>query len=238
MAKKRLRYDKELSATENLYCHLKGENPAADMDDEDAHVLDALFSVLPERTENVLRTYYGVGAERKERTEIAEDLGVSTVSVSNIIHKGLQTLRDSKEHDEFLMYFAPWEDLVEIAKGYRDEARAWEAKYAELAAKLVIAEERVAFLEMSRDEQIGVLGLRVDRLDLSGRVMNAFKRADKTHMTIGELTRMSERQLLKMRNIGQKCIEEIEEKLALHGLKLAEEYDVSESEGKVLRLPC
>jgi DNA-directed RNA polymerase subunit alpha len=58
----------------------------------------------------------------------------------------------------------------------------------------------------------------VDHLDLSVRTMNCLRRAGVT--TVGQLISMGEKELLSLRNFGQKSREEIEERLDALGLSL------------------
>lgn len=59
----------------------------------------------------------------------------------------------------------------------------------------------------------------VDQLNLSVRTMNCLRRGG--IVTVGELTIKSERDLLTLRNFGQKSLNEIKDKLAEMGLSLA-----------------
>lgn len=56
----------------------------------------------------------------------------------------------------------------------------------------------------------------IEDLDLSSRTYNCLKRSQIT--TIGQLLRMNEDELLGLRNFGQKSLQELHEKLALHGI--------------------
>ncbi len=63
-----------------------------------------------------------------------------------------------------------------------------------------------------------------EALDLSERPRNCLKRAqswwDRPLTTVGDLTDCSADDLLAITNFGQKSVDEVREKLALHGLKL------------------
>lgn len=63
--------------------------------------------------------------------------------------------------------------------------------------------------------------MSIEEMDLSVRTLNALRRADIT--TVGELIRKGERDLLALRNFGQKSKQEIVEKLAGVGLSLSSE---------------
>ncbi len=60
-----------------------------------------------------------------------------------------------------------------------------------------------------------VYDIPIEELDLSTRTYNCLKRADITK--IGQLLQMDEKDLLSVRNLGSKSIDEIKEKLIEHG---------------------
>jgi DNA-directed RNA polymerase subunit alpha len=77
----------------------------------------------------------------------------------------------------------------------------------------------------------------VEQLDLSVRTMNCLRRSNIT--TVGELIGKGPKELLKLRNFGQKSYQEIEDRLSAIGLSLnpkpeegAEEAEVSKPKGK------
>ena len=59
----------------------------------------------------------------------------------------------------------------------------------------------------------------VEELDLSVRTMNSLRRGGIT--TVGELVSKGEKELLSLRNFGQKSRQEVEERLKALGLTLA-----------------
>jgi len=65
----------------------------------------------------------------------------------------------------------------------------------------------------------GVKGMLVGQLGLSLRASNCLASANVN--TVGELVAHTREQILEMRNAGEQTVEEIEAKLAEHGLKLA-----------------
>ncbi|MFH1032339.1 MAG: DNA-directed RNA polymerase subunit alpha [Chloroflexota bacterium] len=66
-----------------------------------------------------------------------------------------------------------------------------------------------------------LFNMPVEQLNLSVRTMNCLRRGAIT--TVGELVSKEERDLLNLRNLGQKSMQEIKERLAAMGLSLAGE---------------
>ncbi|PZN13369.1 MAG: DNA-directed RNA polymerase subunit alpha [Bacillota bacterium] len=68
-----------------------------------------------------------------------------------------------------------------------------------------------------------LLEMSIDELDLSVRSYNCLKRAGIN--TIGELVEKTPEDMMKVRNLGKKSLEEVEEKLAALGLSLKQPED-------------
>lgn len=66
-----------------------------------------------------------------------------------------------------------------------------------------------------------MLEMTIEELDLSVRSYNCLKRAGIN--TVQELTEKTEPDMMKVRNLGRKSLEEVKEKLAALGLSLRKE---------------
>lgn len=73
-------------------------------------------------------------------------------------------------------------------------------------------------IEKEEDEKEKVLEMTIEELDLSVRSYNCLKRAGIN--TVEELTYKSEEDMMKVRNLGKKSLEEVQKKLAELGLSL------------------
>ncbi|RYL89405.1 DNA-directed RNA polymerase subunit alpha [Sporolactobacillus sp. Y61] len=73
-------------------------------------------------------------------------------------------------------------------------------------------------IEKEEDKKEKVLEMTIEELDLSVRSYNCLKRAGIN--TVQELTQKSEEDMMKVRNLGRKSLEEVEEKLNELGLGL------------------
>lgn len=72
--------------------------------------------------------------------------------------------------------------------------------------------------EKEQDETAKLMEMPIEELDLSVRSYNCLKRANIN--TIGELTQKTAEDMLKVRNLGKKSLEEVETKLAAFNLSL------------------
>jgi DNA-directed RNA polymerase subunit alpha len=83
------------------------------------------------------------------------------------------------------------------------------------------AKEAEIMVEKEEDKKEKVLEMTIEELDLSVRSYNCLKRAGIN--TVQELTQKSEEDMMKVRNLGRKSLEEVQEKLAELGLSLRKE---------------
>lgn len=74
-----------------------------------------------------------------------------------------------------------------------------------------------------KDQSIEILAMSIEDMDLSVRSYNCLKRAG-IH-TIEDLTKKTEDDMLKVRNLGKKSLDEVIFKLNSYGLKLKEQED-------------
>ena len=79
------------------------------------------------------------------------------------------------------------------------------------------------FPEEEEDESAKVLDMTIEDLDLSVRSFNCLKRANIN--TVADLTEKSEDDMMKVRNLGRKSLEEVKNKLEELGLSLKENED-------------
>ena len=76
-------------------------------------------------------------------------------------------------------------------------------------------------VEKAADTQNKVLEMTIEELDLSVRSFNCLKRANIN--TVADLISKTEDEMMKVRNLGRKSLEEVINKLAMMGLSLAAE---------------
>ena len=77
---------------------------------------------------------------------------------------------------------------------------------------------RVDYTEQEDDKKEKVLEMTIEELDLSVRAFNCLKRAGIN--TVAELVQRNQEDMMKVRNLGKKSLEEVEQKLVTLGLAL------------------
>ncbi|HHT64621.1 MAG: DNA-directed RNA polymerase subunit alpha [Caldicoprobacterales bacterium] len=78
-------------------------------------------------------------------------------------------------------------------------------------------------VEKEEDKKEKVLEMTIEELDLSVRSYNCLKRAGIN--TVQELTQKTEEEMMKVRNLGKKSLEEVQQKLAVLNLSLKQNED-------------
>ena len=80
---------------------------------------------------------------------------------------------------------------------------------------------RATVVEKVESQRDKVLEMTIEELDLSVRSFNCLKRANIN--TVEDLINKTQDEMIKVRNLGRKSLEEVEHKLAMMGLSLASE---------------
>ena len=78
-------------------------------------------------------------------------------------------------------------------------------------------------VEKEEDKKEKILEMTIEELDLSVRSYNCLKRAGIN--TVDELVQRNEEEMMKVRNLGRKSLEEVQQKLATLGLSLRNSED-------------
>ena len=90
--------------------------------------------------------------------------------------------------------------------------------FTDLSDKIGASSTVVEHVDNTRDK---VLDMTIEELDLSVRSFNCLKRANIN--TVSDLISKTQDEMIKVRNLGRKSLEEVEHKLAMMGLSLADE---------------
>ena len=107
-------------------------------------------------------------------------------------------------------------DVIALAAGYLE-------KHIALISKLSQMGERV-LVDVDKNDKIKTLLQKpIEELELSVRSFNCLKRAN--IMTLGDLTQKTEEDMIKVRNLGRKSLDEVIAKLAENELHLKEKED-------------
>lgn len=108
-----------------------------------------------------------------------------------------------------------------------DEAVGMAAKILtqQLSLFVGLTDQQAEDLVLEEEQQGGskTLDMTIEELDLSVRAFNCLKRAGIN--TVGELVEKNQEEMMKVRNLGKKSLEEVEQKLALLGLQLRQDEE-------------
>ena len=168
-----------------------------------------------------------VSAERNkqlalERNKIGMPIGVIPVdSIFTPIRKVSYSVEDTRvgqvtDYDKLTIEvwtngsILPKEALASAAQILTNNMRL----FIDLTVNVV----RVDYNEPESDNKDKVLEMTIEELDLSVRAFNCLKRAGIN--TVAELVQRNQEDMMKVRNLGKKSLEEVEQKLIALGLTL------------------
>ena len=168
-----------------------------------------------------------VSAERNkqlalERNKIGMPIGVIPVdSIFTPIRKVSYSVEDTRvgqvtDYDKLTIEvwtngsILPKEALASAAQILTNNMR--------LFIDLTVDVVRVDYNEPESDNKDKVLEMTIEELDLSVRAFNCLKRAGIN--TVAELVQRNQEDMMKVRNLGKKSLEEVEQKLIALGLAL------------------
>ena len=176
----------------------------------------------------------GVGYRPAESTD---DMPVGTIPVDAIfspitkVNFTIEPTHIGRETSRERLFLEVWTDgtispvdamsrgaaiLIEQLTPFREYTKLSQMKEEERLIRMSIPDEKY--------------NMPVEQLDLSVRTMNCLRRSNIT--TVGELIAKGPKELLKLRNFGQKSFHEIEERLQALGLSLTPQADKEKKEAE------
>jgi DNA-directed RNA polymerase subunit alpha len=164
-------------------------------------------------------------AEGYREAEASGDLPVGTIPVDAIftpirkVNFTVEPLHVGRETSRERLYLEVWTDEtispIDAVSRSADILIQQISPFASYVAVSPVEEEKLRARSVVPDERYN---MSVEQLDLSVRTMNCLRRGGIT--TVGELISKGEKELLSLRNFGQKSKQELEERLNTLGLSL------------------
>ena len=125
---------------------------------------------------------------------------------------------DVREQDEYDSGHIPGAKLLPLSTIRPASAAQIITNNMRLFIDLTVNVVRVDYNEPENDSKEKVLEMTIEELDLSVRAFNCLKRAGIN--TVAELVQRNQEDMMKVRNLGKKSLEEVEQKLIGLGLAL------------------
>ena len=157
-----------------------------------------------------------------ERDKVGMPIGVIPMdSIFTPIRKVSYTVEDTRvgqitDYDKLTLEV--WTDGSILPKEALASAAQIITNNMRLFIDLTMNVARVDFSEPEEDNKGKVLEMTIEELDLSVRAFNCLKRAGIN--TVAELVQRNQEDMMKVRNLGKKSLEEVEQKLVALGLRL------------------
>lgn len=203
-------------------------NPDAEVEimNPDLHIA-SLNSEAKFRMEIVLDKGIGYVSSDKNKDQ---SLPVGAIPVDSIytpvkkVNATIENVRVGNRTDHDKLTLEVWTNGVLTA----DEAVGWAAKIMTEHLELFVGLSEEArrsniMIEKEEDYKEKVLEMTIEDLDLSVRSYNCLKRAGINN--VEDLSKKTQEEMIKVRNLGRKSMEEVIAKLEALGLTLAEEEE-------------
>lgn len=169
--------------------------------------IEQALATLTEREVRVIKQRF---VERKTLQAIAETEGLSRERIRQIEAKALRKLRHPSR-----IVLIRGVSYAELKKHWNEYYKLKDEYDQVLAAYQAVSGRPAEEVAM----ETTCLQKTLEELDLSVRSYNCLRRAGKN--TVGDISKMTEVELSKVRNLGRKSAEEVKAKLAEYGLTLA-----------------
>jgi len=179
--------------------------------------------------------------EGYQQAESGDNMPVGTIPVDAIftpirkINFTIEPIHIGRETSRERLFLEVWTDGTmspedAISQGARILTEQLSPFVEYIKVSKMKAEEELIRLSIP-DEKYN---MQVDQLDLSVRTMNCLRRSGIS--TVGELISKKPKELLKLRNFGQKSFHEIEERLKEMGLSLAPQVELKKEKEEAAEL--
>ncbi len=218
--------------TAYIECEGKGVVTAADIQaDQDIEIMnpDQVIATLNGgkdcRLAMELTITRGRGYVSADKNK-SDDLPIGVIAVDSIytpverVNMAVQNTRVGQVTDYDKLTLEVWTDSTISARDAVSLGAKILSDHLSLFTDLSDAlGDKSTVVEKPTDSKSKVLELTIEELDLSVRSFNCLKRANIN--TVEDLTNKTEEEMIKVRNLGRKSLEEVEHKLAMMGLSLA-----------------
>ncbi|MEI6528952.1 MAG: DNA-directed RNA polymerase subunit alpha C-terminal domain-containing protein [Candidatus Falkowbacteria bacterium] len=158
-----------------------------------------LFPTLSERDVIFIKQYFGLDEKKMSAKEIAEDREITSSRVNQIYTRIVNRIKYEERLETILAFPLTWEKVTKLI-----DAKTPPTPVKPPEKPLIPGES---------------LEYRLIDLDFSVRALNVFLAAELT--ALGDLTKISEYDLMRFRNVGLKTIKEIKAVLKKYGLSFS-----------------
>ena len=168
--------------------------------------LDGAVASLGERTREILQTSYRPAQAQEFYTDMSTRFSITIDEVRQIEAHARKQLRKILARDEYMRL------LLSDANALFETVLSLQGTLARSAE----SETRLA-------ERAAVLNTPLDRIDMSVRLHTCLRQAQ--YVTLADVAQKTERELIKIRDLGRKTLQELKDMLAVRGLSLGMRFD-------------
>lgn len=185
--------------------------------ENDFRKIDDVLKSLTPREQEVIKLRFGLNGEPQAFRSIGDRLDFTPERIRQILAKSLRRLRMPRRADNLRYY-----SRSGLEKGIRSiRERLF---LIEESMKIMITELSALKTDKGHESESAIfnsfdfLNTPLENVEMTVRLANCLK--NNRIMTIGELAAQTESDLLRMRNVGRRCLNEAKYILAQYGLTL------------------
>ena len=184
--------------------------------------MEYILSLLPDQEKLVIKHIF---KDNMTLEEVGKELKLSKERIRQIEYKAIRKLHHPKYYNMLFDEFDLREQIKKREKVNKELSLSLFKKIYELRTKLDAIDKvlKSVGVDIMNTKDNDILSSSIEELELSVRSYNCLKRAGIN--TIAELINTSITELNNVRNLGQKGVDEISEKLADIGYILKEDKD-------------
>jgi len=204
------------------------------LSNEATDAVNAALATLTNREVVILQRFYGIGNHAQSQTlqQIADDLAITISKVRAIKARALKKLRHPSRSEKLRDIPVTWANVFNQIDQLKNELKKTRAQFSEFAncmntemgkyreAAAAAANILFPLTQDSIGESKSSLEILLQKpmsdFDLSVRAEGCLKLANIE--TLGDLASKTKSEMLRIRNLGRRCLNELEQILSDHGL--------------------
>lgn len=188
-------------------------------DIQENEINNIILNSLTDKQIIIIAKLYGLNGEKPSTlSQIGDDINITPERVRQIKAKAIRKLRY-----RLTAFYEYSNENIQDPASYEGQIQILENKITQLNKQLLNAELKVNHLEIQLQKKSNnndPTKINIEDLNLSTRSYGCLKRANIN--TLMHLASLDETQLHKIRNLGEKSINEIKNILKIHGFKLGQ----------------
>lgn len=180
----------------------------------DRALVDRVLESLPPRESQVVKLRFGLSEGPMTLAQIGQLTHLSRSRIGQLEYRAIRSLRHPSRRRQLEHLFS----IETVLKRLETQVAELTAERDEL--RRIVERQNSPQTDVEGASTTSVTGIPLDELDLSVRAYNGLRKLEV--VTVGDILRYSESNLLRVKNVGRKTVAEIKTILTSMGLSLSD----------------